>query len=80
MEGLVKECNDDFENHYPNGKVPVNKKWFQVPTVLGPALKVWFEVEMKMGKSVSWFRDWYSRHPNREVLLNARENKRISKV
>lgn len=80
MEGLASECIDDFENYYPNGKVPANKKWFQVPTVLGPALRNWFDVEMKMGKSVSWFRDWYKRRPNREALLIARENKRALKI
>jgi hypothetical protein len=77
MEGLASECIADFENYYPTGNVPVNKKWFQVPTVQRLALEAWFDHEMRKGQSVSWFRDWYKRHPNREVLLNARKEKRI---
>jgi Protein of unknown function (DUF3800) len=74
IEGLASECIKDFENYYPCGKVPVHKKWFQVPTVLKSPLKWWFE---NTGKQ--WFKDWYKRYPDREVLLNARKN-RISKI
>ena len=77
FEGLALQCIKDFEDYYPQGKVPVDQKWFQVPTVLKTALKMWFDAEIQKGQSVSWFRDWYKRHPNREVLLHAREKKRI---
>jgi hypothetical protein len=80
MEGLASECISDFENYHPNGKVGADKKWFQVPTVLRPALKKWFAAEIEKGLSLSWFRDWYKRHPSREAALNVRESKRIPKV
>jgi Protein of unknown function (DUF3800) len=77
MEGLASECIKDFENYFPNEKhVRPDHKWFQVATVQRPHLEKWFDVEMKLGKSMEWFRDWYKRHPNREVLLNARKEKR----
>jgi hypothetical protein len=80
LEGIAAECIRDFENYYPKGKVAPNEKWFQVPTVMRPSLQLWFDHEMKIGHSVAWFRDWYKRHPNREVLLNAREANRIPKI
>jgi hypothetical protein len=77
FHGLALECIEDFENYYPYGMVPVNKKWFQVPTIQRSALEKWFADEIGKGQSVPWFRDWYARHPNREVLLHAREKKRV---
>jgi hypothetical protein len=69
MEGLASKCIKDFENYFPNDKnVRPDHKWFQVATVQRPHLEKWFDVEMKLGKSMEWFRDWYKRHPNREHL------------
>ncbi|NDQ57957.1 MAG: DUF3800 domain-containing protein [Acidipila sp.] len=80
MEGLSSECIRDFENYYPAGyKRSPNEKWFQVATVPETNMRMWFKAEMKFGKSIPWFKDWYGRHPNREVLLHARK-KRIQEV
>jgi hypothetical protein len=73
MEGLAADCIKDFEHYYPAGyKRKPNEKWFQVATIKRPAMEMWFKAEMKYGKAIPWFKDWYSRHPNREVLLHVR--------
>ncbi|HEY6126633.1 MAG TPA: hypothetical protein VIW23_00475 [Candidatus Acidoferrum sp.] len=76
MEGLAGECIRDFENYFPAGpKKKPNEKWFQVATVQRDHMRMWFKAEMAYGKSIPWFKDWYSRHPNREVLLHARRQR-----
>jgi hypothetical protein len=73
IEGLASECIKDFENYYPSGKKPPNRKWYQVATVHKPQLESWAKNE----QSLSWFKDWYDRHPNRKVLLDARKKNRV---
>jgi hypothetical protein len=69
------ECLKDFENYYPSGKVPPPKKWFAVATIQRRHLQKWINSEMKDGSSLERFKDWYHRHPQREILLNARQNR-----
>ena len=72
---IASECLKDFENYYPSGRVPPSKKWFAVATVQRRQLQVWIEKEMRDGTSIQRFKDWYRRHPHREMLLNARKNR-----
>lgn len=72
---IADECLNDFENYYPSGKAPNSKKWFSVATVQRLQLQVWIEKEIRNGTSIERFKDWYRRHPQREILLNARKNR-----
>lgn len=74
LNPIADECINDFENYYPSGRVPVNKRWFAVAAVQRRQLQDWIGKEMKDGKSLERFKDWYRRHPQREALLNARKN------
>lgn len=76
MNRFADESLRDLEHYIPSGGNPTpDRKWFQLVAVERPKLEKWIHAEMKVGISISRFQDWYKRHPNREVLLNARKNR-----
>jgi hypothetical protein len=75
MNPFATECLKDFENYYPSGHVPADKKWFAVAIIQRHQLQAWIDEEMNSENSLQRFRDWYRRNPQREVLLNARNKK-----
>lgn len=80
MNPYADEVLKVLETYRPSGEISsINKRWFQLITIEERELKFWINLEMRTGVSLAKFKDWYQRHPNREVLLNARKN-RVSKV
>lgn len=80
MNQYADDVLKSLETYRPSGEIAsINKRWFQLVTIEKRELEFWINLEMRNGTSLAKFQDWYKRHPNREVLLNARKN-RISKV
>jgi Protein of unknown function (DUF3800) len=80
MSPYADESLRDLETYKPSGGKPaLHRKWFQLATVERPKLQNWIESEIKVGRSMPLFQDWYRRHPSREMLLNERK-KRISEI